>query len=234
MKSNARLAVFWLALGWCAACQSEPTTQTSSTQTKQHELSARAKQLEATFRAMNQKLARAEPASCPTTEIATAIQRSGNRSVPFIDERSLALSAAGKPLDAGLPLARLASEVLAKRRPSSQATDDKSATDAAFDALSLAKEHDYMAVLRYKLTPPRADGQGFHGGELTGTLALFELASGKLACAAPVFAQSHEEIAAKAGQTPQQAADKDFELQLRRALQQAFNGLTPELHLDVR
>src|SRR5690606_41019698 len=113
-------------------------------------------------------------------------------------------------------------------------TDDENGAAAAFDAAPLGKGHDYLGVLRYQLTPPRADGPGFPGGQLTGTLALFERASRKLACAAPVFAQSHEEIAAKAGQTPQQAADKDFELQLRRALQQAFNGLTPELHLDVR
>lgn len=229
MTLLSRLAALLFALNCCASCRSEPGAHT-----EQDKLSARARQLEAKFGEMQQKLGTAKPGECPESEILAAIKRSGNRTVPFIDERSLALSAAGKPLEASLPLASFTSDVLAKRRPSSQANDEKTATDAAFDALSLAKQHDYVAVLRYRLTPPRADGKGFHGGELQGTLGLFELGSGKLACAAQVFAQSHEEIAAKAGQTPQQAANDDFELQLRRALQEAFSGLTRELNLDVR
>jgi BMFP domain-containing protein YqiC len=229
MRLTPRLIILLFALGSCASCRS-----TSGSRTEQNELSARARQLEAKFREMHQQLGRVEPKDCPEPEILAAIRRSGSRTVPFIDEQSLALSAAGKPLDPSLPLASFASEVLAKRRPSSQANDEKTATDAAFDALSLTKQHDYMAVLRYRLTPPRADNKGFHGGELEGMLGVFELASGKLACAVQVFAQSHEEIAAKAGQTPQEAADKDLELQFRRALQEAFSSLTRELNLDVR
>ena len=230
MRWTPPLVALLLALGSCAgACQSE-----SGSHTERDKLTARARALEAKFRAMHQKLGKAQPSACAESEIIAAIRQSGNRTVPFIDEKSLALSAAGKPLEASLPLASLVSDVLAKRRPSSQAKDDRSATDAAFDAMSLAKQHDYLAVLRYRLEPPRADDKGFHGGELEGTLGLFELASGRLVCAAQVLARNHEEIAAKAGQTPQAAADKDLELQLRRALQEAFGGLTRELNLDVR
>lgn len=197
------------------------------------ELVTRAKHLEETFGRMHAALAAAEPGPCSESAIRAAIAKSQNRGVPFIDEQSLALSARGQALDPGLPFAGFVSRVLAKRRPTGSANDEKSATDAAFDALELEKQHDFVAAFKYEFSRPRADGKGFHGGELKGTLVLFDLSSGKPMCGALVFAQSHEEIAGKPGQSPQQAADKDIELESRRALEEAFAGMTRELNLDL-
>lgn len=198
------------------------------------ELSGPARTLEQTFGRVHAQLSRTlDPVPCSDLTIRKAINNSQSRTVPFIDAAALELSAQGKPLDSALPLAHFVSKVLASRRPTSAVSDQKSATDAAFDAVTLTKEHDFLAAMRYDFKRAKADGQGFHGGELKGTLALFELRSGKLLCAAPVFAASHEEIAGKPGQSPQQAADVDLELESRRALQETFAGMTPELNLDL-
>lgn len=224
----------WLTVSLvaCAAC--EQTDANNATKVRVDELMARSRQLEQSFRSMQRALGQARPTPCSDSAIRAAVERSQNRTVPFIDEKSLARTARGKTLDAGVPLANFVSEVLVKRRPSGAVTDEKTATDAAFDAMTLQKEHDFLAVLRFELTPPRADGKGFHAGELRGRLALFELAGGALVCETEVFAESTEEVIGKPGQSPQQAADKDFELQLRRALQDAFRGMTRELNLDLR
>ncbi len=190
--------------------------------------------LETNFGKMARALGSAEPGPCSDVAIREAVERNQNRTVPFIDVKSLALSAAGKPLDPALPLASFVSEPLVKRRPSSDVKDEQTATDAAFDTLKLLKEHDFLAAFRYQLKRPKADGGGFHGGRLEGRLALFELRTGKLMCATDVFAVSNQEIEGKADQSPQQAADKDFELESRSALQQAFSGMTQELNLDLR
>jgi len=198
------------------------------------ELSAPAHTLEQTFQRVYAQLkGNIEPGPCSDLTIRSAINQSQSRTAPFIDAGALALAAQGKPVDPALPLAQFVSKVLTKRRPSGGVTDQKSATDAAFDAVTLTKEHDFLAAMRYDFRRAKADAQGFHGGELKGTLALFELRSGKLLCAAPVFAQSHEEIAGKPGQSPQEAADVDLELESRRALEETFAGMTRELNLDL-
>ena len=210
------------------------TADPSAATAKLKELSGPAWTLEQTLQRVHAQLGgNVEAGPCSDLTIRTAINMSQSRTVPFIDAAALALAAQGKPLDPGLPLAQFVSKVLTKRRPTSAVTDEKSATDAAFDAVTLTKGHDFLAAMRYDFKRAKADGQGFHGGELKGTLALFELRSGKLLCAAPVFAASHEEIAGKPGQSPQQAADVDLELESRRALQEAFAGMTPELNLDL-
>jgi hypothetical protein len=202
--------------------------------TKTRNLTLRAKQLEATFGTIERKLRTIESSPCSDSAIRAALKKTDNRNVPFVAASVLADFAAGKPVDTGRPLAYLVPQALLTRRPTSQVSDEKSATDAAFDALNLLKEYDYVAALQFELTTPKADGKGFHGGKLEGTLGLFELKSGKAICAAPVFAQSHEEIAGKPGQSPQQAAEKDFELELRRGLQEALRGLTRELNLELK
>jgi len=201
---------------------------------KLEELSGPAQTLEQTFQRMHSQLkGTVEPGPCSDLTIRSAINQSQSRTVPFIDAAALALSAQGKPVDPALPLAHFVSKVFTKRRPTGTVSDQKSATDAAFDAVTLTKEHDFVAAMRYDFRRAKADAQGFHGGELKGTLALFELRSGKLLCAAPVFAQSHEEIAGKSGQSLQQAADADLELESRRALEETFAGMTRELNLDL-
>lgn len=217
-----------LVIGAVPACEEQPPEPS-----KTEALVARAKTLEQTFARMHASLGHAEPGACSETAIRTAIAKSQNRGVPFIDSKSLALSSHGEVLDPKLPLSGFVSRVLVKRRPTGAVKDEKSATDAAFDALELLKQHDFLAAFDYDFSPPRADGKGFHGGELKGTLVLFELSSGKFMCASSVFAQSHEEIAGKPGQSPQEAADKDIELESRRALEEAFAGMTRELNLDL-
>lgn len=197
------------------------------------ETMAPARTLEQTFQRIHAQLRALEPAPCSDLAIRSAIAQSQSRKVPFIDSAALALTAKGAPIDPQLPLARFVSKALLDRRASGSVTDQKSATDAAFDAMTLTKGHDFVAAIHYDFRAPKADDKGFHGGELKGTLGLFELRSGKLVCAAPVFAQSHEEIAAKPGQTPQEAATADLELESRRALHEAFAGMTSELNLDL-
>ena len=192
-----------------------------------------ARQLEQTFTRIAATVAEVELAACSDTAIRGAIAKSQNRSVALIDEPSLRRFAQGQGLDVSEPLAYLVPKSLKDRRPTSQVSDEKSATDAAYDALALLKGYDYVAVLRYQLKAPKADGEGFHGGELMGKLALFELKSGKPMCAAPVLVHSHQEIAGKPKQSPQQAADKDFELELRRVLQETLAGMSPELNLEL-
>lgn len=189
--------------------------------------------LEQTFQRVHAQLPKLEPAPCSDLTIRSAIAKSQSRRVPFIDGAALAFSARGDSIDPNLPFGLFVSKVLRQRRPTRSVGDEKTATDASFDAVKLTKEHDFMAAIYYDFRAPKADAKGFHGGELKGILALFELRSGKLVCAAPVVAQSHEEIAAKPGQTPQQAADKDLELEARRALEEAFAGMTRELNLDL-
>jgi hypothetical protein len=192
-----------------------------------------ARTLEQTFLRVHAQLPKLQPAPCSDLGIRSAIARSQSRSVPFIDAAALAFTARGDSIDPNLPFGPFVSKVLLKRRPTRAVGDSKTATDAAFDATKLIKEHDFMAAIEYEFRAPKADAKGFHGGELKGILGLFELRSGKLMCAAPVVAQSHEEVAAKPGQTPQQAADKDLELEARRALEEAFAGKTRELNLDL-
>ena len=194
---------------------------------------APARNLEQTFQRIQAQLGSLEPGPCPDLTIRSAITKSQSRTVPYIDATALALTAKGQRIDSKLPFASFVSNVLVDRTPTAAVADEASATEAAFDAVSLTQEHDFIAAIRYEFRAPKADGQGFHGGELKGTLALFELRSGKLMCASPVFAASHEEIAAKPGQTPQQAATVDLELETRRALHEAFAGMTRELNLDL-
>jgi len=231
MAASLRRALLSLCLLTLWGCEegSKPTQKPEV-----QKLAARARELEAAFERMRAGLANAGPSPCPEATLLKTIRQTQNRTVPFIDERSLELSARGKPLDPKQPLERLASGVLARRRPSTLATDEKAATDAAFDAMALAKEHDFVAVLRYRLKRPRADAQGFHGGELEGLLVLFELGSARPLCATEVLVQSHEQIARRGDQSPQQAADHDFDLELRQSLEAAFRSLTPELNLDMR
>ena len=231
MRSAFPVVAFVTLVATALGCD---TADPSAATAKQKELSGPARTLEQTFGRVHAQLAGTlEPTPCSDLAIRTAINTSQSRTVPFIDAAALELSAQGKPLDPALPLAHFVSKVLAKRRPTSAVTDEKSATDAAFDAVTLIKGHDFMAAMRYDFQRAKADAQGFHGGELKGTLALFELRSGKLLCAAPVFAASHEEIAGKPGQSPQAAADADLELESRRALEETFKGMTPELNLDL-
>lgn len=200
---------------------------------KLDEQMASARMLEQTFQRIHAQLRALEPGPCSDLAIRSAIAQSQSRKVPFIDAAALALAAKGAPVDPKLPLSRFISKVLLDRRATGAVTDQQSATDAAFDAMTLTKGHDFIAAIQYDLRAPKADDKGFHGGELKGTLGLFELRSGKLVCASPVFAQSHEEIAAKPGQTPQEAATVDLELESRRALHEAFAGMTSELNLDL-
>lgn len=197
------------------------------------ERTAPARTLEQTFQRIHAQLRALEPMPCSDLTIRSAIAKSQSRKVPFIDAAALALAAKGAPVDPKLPLAPFVSKALIERRATGAVTDEQSATDAAFDAMTLTKEHDFVAAIQYDFRAPKADANGFHGGELKGTLGLFELKSGKLVCASPVFAQSHEEIAAKPGQTPQEAASVDLELESRRALHEAFAGMTSELNLDL-
>ena len=226
-RSLVRFGVV-LLLGW-PGCQE----QAPSPSAKTVELTAQAKQFEQTLSRIEQSLPKVEASACSDSAIRGAIAKSHNRQVPLLDKPSLALAAQGKPLDPTRALAHLVPAALKERRATSQVTDEQSATDAAFDALKLLKEYDYVAVLDYQLKAPKADGKGFHGGELTGKLALFELRSGKSMCAAPVFAQSHEEIAGKPQQSPQEAADIDFDLELRRVLQETLQAMSRELSLEL-
>ncbi len=225
-----RLVALALIAAASAACKEhDPATARAALD----EQMAPARTLEQTFQRIHAQLGTLEPGPCSDLTIRSAIAQSQSRKVPFIDASALALTAKGAPVDPKLPLARFVSKVLLDRRATGAVTDQQSATDAAFDALTLTKGHDFLAAIRYEFRAPKADDQGFHGGELKGTLGLFELRSGKLVCAAPVFAQSHEEIAAKPGQTPQEAAATDLELGGRRALHEAFAGMTSELNLDL-
>lgn len=231
MRSAFPVVAFVTLVATVLGCDTAPDPSATA---KLKELSAPARTLEQTLQRVHAQLGgKVEPGPCSDLTIRTAINKSQSRTVPFIDAAALALTAQGKPLDPGLPFAQFVSKVLTKRRPTSAVSDEKSATDAAFDAMTLSKEHDFLAAMRYDFQRAKADGQGFHGGELKGTLALFELRSGKLLCAAPVFAQSHEEIAGKPGQSPQEAADVDLELESRRALEETFAGMTRELNLDL-
>ncbi|HEU5075736.1 MAG TPA: hypothetical protein VFU02_16200 [Polyangiaceae bacterium] len=194
---------------------------------------APARTLEQSFHRIHGQLRTLQAAPCSDLTIRSAIAKSQSRSVPFIDAAALARAAKGDPLDPAAPFAHFVSKGLRERRPTREVLDEKAATDAAFDAMTLTREHDFIAAIHYDFSAPKADEHRFHGGELKGTLGLFELRSGKLVCAAPVFAQSHEEIAAKPGQTPQEAATIDLELESRRALHEAFAGMTRELNLDL-
>jgi len=222
------LALFATALG-CNQKEKDPGPAKANLE----QLIGPARTLEQTFQRVNAQLPKLEPAPCSDLTIRSAIAKSQSRKVPFIDAAALAFTLRGDSIDPNLPFGQFVSKVLLKRRPTRAVGDQKTATDAAFDAVKLTKEHDFMAAIEYDFRAPKADAKGFHGGEVKGTLALFELRSGKLLCAAPVVAQSHEEIAAKPGQTPQQAADKDLELEARRALEEAFAGMTHELNLDL-
>lgn len=194
---------------------------------------APARTLEQSFQRIHAQLRALAPAPCSDLTIRSAIAKSQSRSVPFIDAIALARAAKGDPLDPAVPFAHFVSKSLRARRPTRDVADEKAATDAAFDAMTLTREHDFIAAMHYDFRAPKADEHRFHGGELKGTLGLFELRSGKLVCAAPVRAQNHEEIAAKPGQTPQEAASIDLELESRRALHETFAGMTRELNLDL-
>jgi hypothetical protein len=115
--------------------------------------------------------------------------------------------------------------------------DERTATEAAFAVVSMKKQYDFLATLDFTFTAPEADDKGFHAGELRGTLALFELASTEASpralCSAPLSADSSLEAVKKPGQTRQEAADKDFELQIRRALEETFSQMTQELVLEL-
>jgi hypothetical protein len=226
----------WLLSFGLLACDAFTSERLASEQRsgKAQELAGRVRRLEKIFDIMLQGSKPAALVACSESEIRKTVAASDNRRVPFVDAPSLERFAAGKSLDPAEPLARFVSEVLVRRRASGQITDEKTATDAAFDAASLQKQHDYLAVLSYQLTRPKADPKGFHGGELEGRLGLFDLSNGKLMCATPVVAHSHEQVERKPGQSPQDAAVKDFEAQTRRALEEAFSGLTREVNLDLR
>jgi hypothetical protein len=228
-----QVASTFLAVALLASTVSCEQQDAAAVRAKLVERTAPARALEQTFQRIHAQIGKLEPVPCSDFAIRSAIAKSQSRKVPFIDAAALALAAQGAPIDAKLPLASFVSKTLVARRATGAVTDEKSATDAAFDAMTLTKDHDFVAAIRYDFRAPKADDKGFHGGELKGTLGLFELKSGKLVCAAPVFAQSHEEIAAKPGQTPQQAATVDLELESRRALHEAFAGMTSELNLDL-
>lgn len=230
MRQAVSTLLAFALLATVASCEQQDP---AALRAKLAERTAPALALEQTFQRIHAQLGGLEPMPCTDLTIRSAIAKSQSRKVPFIDAAALALVAKGAPVDPKLPLASFVSKKLTARRGTGAVTDEESATDAAFDAMTLTKEHDFVAAIRYDFRPPKADDKGFHAGQLKGTLGLFELRSGKLVCAAPVFAQSHEEIAAKPGQTPQEAATVDLELESRRVLHEAFAGMTSELNLDL-
>lgn len=174
-----------------------------------------------------------EPSACPDGTIRMTIARTQNRRVLFADTRSLKASAQGALNRETSPLTFLVSSALLKRPGSAQVVDQKTATDAQFAILSLKKNYDFLAALDFRFKAPKAEHKRFHAGELRGRLALFAIEGGKALCSEPVSAESSLEAVKKPGQSPQEAADQDFELQVRRALEQVFSQMTGELVLDL-
>jgi len=170
---------------------------------------------------------------CPEGLLRSTIARTQNRRALFVDARVLKVAAQGKPVQEASPLSRLTSPAFAKRTGTSAVVDEKTATEALFAVVSLKKQYDFLATLEFTFKAPEADDKGFHAGELRGILALFELASTKPLCSAPLSADSSLEAVRKPGQTQQQAADKDFEMQIRRALEETFSQMTRELVLEL-
>jgi len=175
-----------------------------------------------------------EFAPCPDGRIRATLAKTQNRRALFVDARSLKVAAQGKPIDEASPLASLTSAAFAKRMGTAAVVDEKTATEAAFGVVSLKKQYDFLATLDFKFKAPKADDKGFHGGELRGTLALFDIASGHALCRAPLSADSSLEAVKKPGQTQQEAADKDFEMQIRRSLEETFAQMTEELLLELK
>ena len=222
----ALAAVYLLSLAACDDSESSPDAEQALRKS-----SAGVRDFEAKLKKMAATTGEQKP--CPDGRLRATVQRSKNRRALFVDSRSLKRAASGSPIDSKALLGKLVSSALLKRTASTQISDQKTATQAAFDVVSLHKNYDFLAVVKAKHKAPKADDKGFHAGQLRGKLGLFELSSAKLLCATVVSADSSLEAVKKPGQTRQQAAEKDFEMQVRRALEEAFARMTNELVLEI-
>jgi hypothetical protein len=84
--------------------------------------------------------------SCPDGPIRKAVATSQNRRALFADQHTLKAAAAGKPLEGASPLAAFTSRPLLRRKASASIQDPQSATQAAFDVVSLHKSYDFLVV----------------------------------------------------------------------------------------
>lgn len=114
-----------------------------------------------------------------------------------------------------------------------RSADGASPLDRLVRFKRLESEHRYYAVVVVReRTLPALIGERFTPGRLSGDLVMVESGSARVVCSTPFFATSSERVAALAGGRSE-AVEKDFELRIRRELEEAALRLNRGFRLEL-
>lgn len=170
---------------------------------------------------------------CPDEELATKWGERVERAL-LVDYEYLSWFLAGSTptYDQGQDWNLLTAPAFLDILPPRLATTKRQATDTVYRLQKLEREIHYVAVLRtQERVAPRVQGEKFHPGRVAGRLLVFDFPTAQRVCEAPVSITSSVEVFGSQKRALEDAVRKDFEVQVRRGLDESLARITRQLNL---